>query len=521
MKRFLSVLLVLAILGAGGYYGYQYYQQNKTAPAAAVSQPVYTEYTVGRGSLSKTVTGTGTLSIARTQSVTLPYAVTVTETLVEEGDVVEQGQPLMVIDKPALQTAIDTLQTELETTESEIATLTDDYVNAQYLKLTLDGRVKEVYISNGDYIQDVMAEKGSIALLSVDGMMYVEIPAVEGWKVSTEVMVLVGNRYVDGIVRSIENGMAMVTFSDAYGANGEEVSVRYNKEIVGTGPCYIHTPYYVTTNAQGYIELVNLEVNTKKYSGNRICYLINIPMSPTFDALQTTRQTQQAQLVEMKKLLAQGSITAPAAGIVSTAVTASGTEQAAYTELCALYVGDEKEMIISVDELDIINVSVGQNVDIAMDAIKDKTYAAKVSKVSQIGTATSGVTVYNVTLTIDGDDQLKFGMNGTATIHIEERNNVLLVPLTALNTSRGQSYVWVKSAQSAEGEPGIRTAIQTGLSDENDAEVISGLNEGDVILITREANSSSYGTGFGGMGGGMMNFGGGMGFGGGMPGGRR
>ena len=42
MKRFLSVLLVLAILGAGGYYGYQYYQHNTAAPAAAIQQPAYT-----------------------------------------------------------------------------------------------------------------------------------------------------------------------------------------------------------------------------------------------------------------------------------------------------------------------------------------------------------------------------------------------------------------------------------------------------------------------------------------------
>lgn len=184
-------------------------------------------------------------------------------------------------------------------------------------------------------------------------------------------------------------------------------------------------------------------------------------------------------------------------------------------------------MVISVDELDIISVTVGQNVDIAMDAIEDKTYPAKVTKVSQIGTASGGVTVYNVTLTIEGDERLRFGMNGTATIHIEERNDVILVPLTALNASRGQSYVWLKSEDAADGEPGVRTMVETGLSDENYAQVISGLNEGDVILITREADSSDTESRFGNFGGGnMMNFGsfgGGsmpsMPSGGGMPGG--
>ena len=86
----------------------------------------------------------------------------------------------------------------------------------------------------------------------------------------------------------------------------------------------------------------------------------------------------------------------------------------------------------------------------------------------------------------------------------------LLVPLTALNASRGQSYVWVRSENAAADEPGVRTVVETGLSDENYAQVVSGLNEGDVILITREADESTAFRNNGGFGGGMMNFGGGM-----------
>ena len=512
MKKFLVFLLTVAILGAGGYFGWQYYQQHFAAPASTRAQRSYTEYAISRGSLSKTVTGTGTLSIARTEDVALPYAVTVTEMLVEEGDTVTAGQPLMKIDTAALQTTIDELQTALDTTESEIAALADDYVNAKYLKLGIDGVVKEVYLSKGEYIQDVMAEHGSLALLSLDGKMYVDIPAEEGMKVSTELKVIVnGSRVMDAVVRSVENGVARITFTDLYAANGQEVDVRYEGKIIASAPAQIHMPYYVTSNEQGYIETVQLEVNAKKYSGNRICYLVNIPMSATYDAKQQTRQNQRTQLDEMKTLLAAGCITAPADGIVSTVTTASAAAQEAYTSLCSLYVGDEKEMIISVDELDIISVAVGQKVEIAMDAIEEKTYPATVSKVSQIGTASGGVTVYNVTLTIDGDEQLKFGMNGTATIHIEDRNDILLVPLTALNASRGQSYVWLKSSETQGDEPGVRTRIETGLSDEDYAEVVSGLNEGDVVLITREESTdeSSGRTSFGGMGGGMMNMGGG------------
>ncbi len=510
MKKLLKWLLILAVLGTAGFFGYRYYQSRQAAAVSAgsMAQSAYTEYTIGRGNLSKTVTGTGTLSIARVEELALPYAVTVTETLVEEGDTVTAGQALLRVDSAALQTAIDALQTELDSTESEIASLADDYVRAQYLRLNMDCRVKEVYIQSGDYIEEVMAQKGAIALLSLDGLMYVDVPLIEGLDILDEMSVIVGSRTTTGTVRAIQGNTMSISFSDEYGEQQQEVSIRVKGETVATGNCYIHVPYLLTSSAQGYVELVSLEPGARKYSGNRICYLNNIPMSATYDALQSTRSAQQAQLNQMKSLLETGVLCATEDGVVSSVVAASATQQEAYAPLASLYVGDEKEMVISVDELDIISVSVGQKVDVAMDAIEEKTYPATVTKVSQIGTASGGVTVYNVTLTIEGDERLRFGMNGTATIHIQELNDVLLVPLTALNTSRGQSYVWVKSDTAGDDEPGVRTVVETGLSDEDYAQVVSGLNEGDVILITREATDGKT-VNFGGAGGGMMNFGGG------------
>lgn len=288
------------------------------------------------------------------------------------------------------------------------------------------------------------------------------------------------------------------------------MEITYKGESLGTATAHIHMPYELTTSEKGYIHSVFIEENDRKWEGNRICYLINVPVSDSYQALLETRAQQTAQIKEMKALRDAGAITAPQDGIVASIVTPSATEQAIDTVLVSLYVGDEKEMIVSVDELDITSVAVGQNVELAMDAITDHTYSGTVSKISQIGTATSGVTVYDVTLTIDGDDQLKLGMNGTATILVEERENVLLVPIAALNTSRGESYVWLKSDGAAEGEPGVRTTVETGLSDENYAEVLSGLSEGDVVLITREASTSTTDSRENGMGGMMMDMGGGM-----------
>lgn len=506
MKKAIAIILTLCILGAAGYFGWQAYQKYVAQPADSGSATLVTPYTITRGNLSKTVTGTGTLSISQTENVSLDYGVTVTETLVEEGDTVTAGQALLSVDTSALQTAIDTLQDELDSTVSELATLSDSYSTTTFVKMPMDGRVKEVYIEKGQYLQDVMAEKGCIALLSLDGLMTAEISAPEGMSINDTVKVTAGRSYTDGTVADITDGVATITFSDAYGSEGGEVTITYKEEEIGTASCHIHMPYQLTASEQGYIQAVYLETDVKKWQNNRVCYLTNVPISGTYEALLTTQQEQLAQLNEMKALLAAGVITAPEDGIVSSIVSPSAVEAEAHSTLASLYVGDQKEMVVSVDELDIINVQVGQNADIAMDALTDKTYSAVVSEVSQIGTPNGGVTVYNVTLTIDGDENLKFGMNGTATIRIEEVNGVLLVPLTALNTSRGESYVWLQSDDASGDEPGVRTTVETGLPDENYAQVLSGLDEGDVVLITREASSSSTDSRDGGFDFGGMSF---------------
>ena len=135
MKKVLKTLAVLVVLAAAGFFGYRYYQSQRVMAATSTDGVAYTEYTVSTGSLSKTVTGTGTLSISQTDDVALDYAVTVTDTLVEAGDTVTAGQPLLNIDAVSLQTTIETLETELETTESEIATLAEDYSSTTYLKM--------------------------------------------------------------------------------------------------------------------------------------------------------------------------------------------------------------------------------------------------------------------------------------------------------------------------------------------------------------------------------------------------
>ena len=332
-------------------------------------------------------------------------------------------------------------------------------------------------------------------------------------KISAVDTVLSGNRIVREVTIDVSNPGGISTSQSA------------SAEIAGVGSSSGGTFAYadeaaVTAKISGEVASLRVSEGDRVDKDQLLLVLSSDTLADEIQSASESLRSAQLSLESQYEQLADYTITSPISGTIIDKNYKAGETSESNQVLCSIYDLSYLTMTLSVDELDITSVEVGQNVELAMDAITDHTYAGTVSKISQIGTATSGVTVYDVTLTIDGDDQLKLGMNGTATILVEERENVLLVPIAALNTSRGESYVWLKSDSAADGEPGVRTTVETGLSDENYAEVLSGLSEGDVVLITREASTSTTDSRENGMGGMMMDMGGGMpggSFDGGMP----
>ena len=153
--------------------------------------------------------------------------------------------------------------------------------------------------------------------------------------------------------------------------------------------------------------------------------------------------------------------------------------------------GGAVKMTVEVDELDVAKVQVGQSAEVTLDAFSGEKFAAEVSRISRIGKSSGSITVYETDLLLTGDDRLLEGMNGTAVILSERKENVLLIPLGAVHEDENGSYV---NRVSADGST-ERAAIETGLSDGSNAEVLSGLNEGDEIAYTPASNRRMFGFG--------------------------
>ena len=185
---------------------------------------------------------------------------------------------------------------------------------------------------------------------------------------------------------------------------------------------------------------------------------------------------------------------------------------------------------MSIDELDISSVEVGQEVQITADAVEGQTYTGVVTEVSVAGTTSGGITTYPVTVRIDETDGLLPGMNVDAEIVISSADDVLAIPSAAVN--RGDTVLITADSPSAANaldqeapEGYVYVSVETGVSDDSYIEITSGLQEGDTVAYIQTASSSSSDSGMmmGGMAGGMPSGGGmpagGGGMGGGMPGG--
>lgn len=146
---------------------------------------------------------------------------------------------------------------------------------------------------------------------------------------------------------------------------------------------------------------------------------------------------------------------------------------------------------IEVNEVDIANVSIGQKVSLTFNAIDGLTSTGKVEKMDSLGTLTSGVVTYNVIIGFDSlDSRIKPEMSVSAAIITEEKQNVILVPNSAVKTQKGGSYVQVLNGQTPENK-----TVKVGLSNDTQTEIISGINVGDKVVIqTINSNSGSSST---------------------------
>lgn len=138
---------------------------------------------------------------------------------------------------------------------------------------------------------------------------------------------------------------------------------------------------------------------------------------------------------------------------------------------------------ITLDELDILSAEVGQEARITIDALPGRSYSGTVTKInSDASKNNGGHTKYAATVTMENDEDLLAGMNASTQITISEKEGILTLPAKALYEIAGKTYVYSGYDEKL-GELTGRKEVQTGISDGENVEILSGLEEGDEVTF--------------------------------------
>lgn len=174
---------------------------------------------------------------------------------------------------------------------------------------------------------------------------------------------------------------------------------------------------------------------------------------------------------------------------------------------------------LSLNEVDAAKISSGQKVTLTFDAIPDLTLAGSVADVSPLGTVTQGVVSYDVKIAFTTQDpRVKAGMTVNADIQTAVHQNVLTVPSSAVKTQNGQTFVQVFTPPltNTGGTAGVIPAtlpqsvpVTTGISDDTNTEITSGLTAGEQIVTRTTGGTSAATTMTTNSGGSRGGFGGG------------
>ncbi len=456
------------------------------------SADVYVSHTVETGTVARTVTGSGRLDSADSETLRLPGGVHIAGIPAKAGDVVKAGDVLATLDVDSLKDLAAQVSTELSSLDREIASRSD----VTSVKSPVRGRIKFLPAGKGDDVLSVIGANGALALISADEMMQVEIASAGSLPLYSNVQVRWDGGKAKGMIYEKTPAGYLVTLTDDGTPYLAAAQVFDGDTLLGEGTLTIHSPVAVFA-AGGQITESEEKENSFVYAGTKLFTIENAPDSASYRTSYSERADKAALYEALLSYIADPRVLAPLDGVVDQVLISEDTDVAASTtadglsDAVSLHTGGAVKLSIDADELDIDSIALGQSASVTLDAYPGETFNATVTHISRIGEVNGTITTYPVEVTLDYDARILEGMNGSAVILTSKKENVPMLPVDLINEDSAGEYVNVLSA---DGQSYERRDITTGLSDGTNAEITSGLAAGDTIwyMAAKENPYSSF-----------------------------
>ena len=466
----------------------------------------YTVEQVVRRDLSVSVSGSATLEPADSYQVNTLISGAILSAPFEEDDLVEEGALLYELDSGDARNSVS--RAGLSVQQAQLSY--DQAKETRRPTAPISGTISEVYVHNGDDVTAGAALAKIVASMDLSIDFLFPYVAPSEFYVGQKATVFVGSFVapVSGTVTAVSNSTAVTS----NGMEGSSVRVKVENPgvlsdaytasaVIGSytsyGSAAINMPAAATVYAAGSGSVSGFDklMGSTVTKGEVLCTVDSAAIRDQIETARLTLESANLSASSASGSLDDYKITSPISGTVIEKNFKAGdkVDGSASGTLAVIYDLSCLKMKMNVNELDIGKVQVGQTVEITAAALPGQTFTGQVEKVSVNGTTTNGFTTYPVTITVSEYGGLKPGMNVSATILCETAENVLCVPVGAVD--RGSTVL--VPGEGAMTEDGTAVAdpskleertVALGFNDEAYIEITSGLEEGDTVLISSQTN---------------------------------
>lgn len=318
-----------------------------------------------------------------------------------------------------------------------------------------------------------------------------------------------------GTIRPVDS----VEVSSKITARLKTVEVKENDEVkAGQVVATLDAKDYAAKRDQAQYKVTNTQA---EYERIRYLYSIGADTEKQLEDAQMNYDTAVSALSQAESDASETNILAPMDGTVVGEPKTVGTMAVATSDnpTVIMRIADlsTKKIMAKVDETDIGSVKVGQSATFTVDAYTDKTFTARVTKISQTDTAntwdtstasssassssSAAVIYYYVTLEVDDPENLLLpAMTARVEINTADKPDALVVPISTLKTDANGSYVIVRNPDGSQEN----RYVQAGIYSDDYVEILDGLSEGEEVVSTytaKKSSSSSKSSSHGGPGG--------------------
>ena len=508
-KRVVAIVAACAVgvsaLGGGGFFAWRALSGGGAQESAAV----YRRYTVERGDVVVGQSESSSISLER-ETVTFPVSATVEEIYVREGSSVRKGDPLMRMNTDDIEAGLASYELQLNIVGLEVE---QAKLNQQSKLLAARQEMESSEQSGALATENAALTVTQLqrAVTQAEDTLADKEEELEKWTACLDTLEedLVTLEYYEDMAENHQMDTEGNTWSsilsdfqeyyqDTYGSidsmDALEEEIRLTESERAQAQIDLDEARMALSTGELAAQQQKESAESSASIASSSYELTEVELEQAVESAQETYDELEDQIEEVRSLLSEdGIVYAECDGLVASLSVEEGDDVEVYidddtnlilsyatlltmTDISSVYVP------ITISEEDILNVSIGQEATVTMNAFPNQTFEAEVDTITvdaaRSGAATVSYTV-NVRFAQVNELDMLEGMSAEVTLVQRAARDVLYVNSQAVNFSGGVSTVQVEKA---DGTTETRT-VETGFSNGQYVEIVSGLSEGETVLV--------------------------------------